>query len=175
MITDKITRKSNWVVRKFDPKDGLSSEEVYANWRDGKDGFVPYEENHIEGNVLLNEGILALQNLLTGETEDHFGEANAVLGVGDDGITGESAAHTGLQAATNKLYKPMETGFPTINAQTTTWRAVFLSAEAVWDWEEFSVSNDTDDTGDNLNRKESTQGTKANGQTWTLDLAITWS
>jgi len=174
MITDKITRKSNWVVRKFDPKDGLSSEEVYANWRDCKDGFTPYEENHIEGNVLLNEGITALQNLLTGAAETAFGNANAVLGVGDD-ATAESASHTGLQAATNKLYKAMEATYPTISSQTTTWRSIFGSSDANWDWAEFSVSNNTDDTGDNLNRKVSDQGTKVVGQTWTLDLAITWS
>jgi len=126
------------------------------------------------GNVLLNEGITALQNLLTGAAETNFGNANAYLGVGDS-TTAAAAAQTGLQASTNKLYKAMESGYPTIAAQTTTWRAVFGSSEANFDWEEFTVANGNSDAADNLNRLVSDQGTKASGQTWTLDLAITWS
>ena len=100
--------------------------------------------------------------------------ANAYLGVGDSNAA-ESASQTGLQAATNKLYKAMETGYPQRSGQTVTFRAVFTDGEANWAWEEFSVSNSSGgDTGDNLNRKVSSEGTKVSG-TWTLDLEITFS
>ena len=133
-----------------------------------------YEKRIIVGNVLLNEGITALQNLLTGAAETNFGNANAFIGVGDD-ATAAAATQTGLQAATNKLYKAMEATYPTISAQTTTWRSVFGSSEANYAWNEFTVANGNSDAADNLNRLVSAQGTKASGQTWTIDLAITWS
>lgn len=134
----------------------------------------PFEVSRFEGNILLNEGITALQNLLVGNAETNYGNANAYIGVGDSS-TGESATQTGLQAATNKAWKGMEATYPQISDQTTTWRAVFGSADANYDWNEFTVVNASDDTGDNLNRKVSSQGTKAAGQTWTVDLEITWS
>jgi hypothetical protein len=52
---------------------------------------------------------------------------------------------------------------------------VFGSADANYAWQEFTVANASSGTGKNLNRKVSNQGTKASGQTWTLDLAITLS
>ena len=69
----------------------------------------------------------------------------------------------------------MEATFPTNASQKVTFRAVFTSAEANYAWQEFTVTNTTDDTGDNLNRKVSDQGSKAAGQTWTVDLEITFS
>jgi len=135
---------------------------------------IPYSVAQIEGNVLLNEGITALLNLLCGETETDFSESNAYIGVGDSS-TAESASQTGLQAVTNKLYKAVESGYPSISDQTVTWRAIFGSSEANFDWNEFTVANGNSDSADNLNRKTSTQGTKASGQTWTLDLGITFS
>jgi len=52
---------------------------------------------------------------------------------------------------------------------------VFATGDANYDWNEFTVANANSNAGDNLNRKTSTQGTKAAGQTWTLDLTITFS
>ena len=133
-----------------------------------------YELRLIEGNLLLNEGITALQNLLIGAAETAFNNANSYLGVGDSS-TAASAGQTGLQASTNKLYKAMETSYPTISSQTTTWRSVFGSSEANFAWNEFTVASGNSDAADNLNRKVSAEGTKASGQVWTLDLAVTWS
>jgi hypothetical protein len=69
----------------------------------------------------------------------------------------------------------MESGYPQISNQITTWRSVFGSDDANEAWNEFTVCNAGSNAGDNLNRKVSSQGTKASGQTWTLDLSITWS
>ena len=76
-------------------------------------------------------------------------------------------------------------GFLLCNGQTvsrSTYAALFAilgtvfgSGDANYSWQEFSVANASSGTGTNLNRKVSNQGTKASGQTWTLDLAITLS
>lgn len=161
MLQDTVIGTKVWTITKYKDDKAYKRGEFY-------------EQVKMFGNVLLNEGITALQNLLTGAAETNFGNANAYLGVGDS-TTAAAAAQTGLQASTNKLYKAMESGYPTIAAQTTTWRAVFGSSEANFDWEEFTVANGNSDAADNLNRLVSDQGTKASGQTWTLDLAITWS
>jgi len=161
ILQETVLAKKVWTFTKY------ASDEAYQ-----KGEF--YEKVVIVGNVLLNEGITALQNLLTGAAETNFGNANAYIGVGDDN-TAAAASQTGLQATTNKLYKAMEASYPTISAQTTTWRAVFGSSEANFNWREFTVANGNSDSADNLNRLVSDQGTKASGQTWTLDVAITWS
>lgn len=161
LIRDVILHEAHWTIRKY------ASDKDYRAGR----AFAVVE---IPDNLLLNEGITALQNLLTGGAETNFGNANAYLGVGDS-ATAEGATQTGLQAVTNKLYKAMEATYPQISSQTTTWRSVFGSAEANFAWNEFTVANGNSDAGDNLNRKVSAQGTKASGQTWTLDLSITWS
>jgi len=158
---DKVVARKKWVIRKYANDEAYEKREAFET--------VEFHEN-----LLLNEGITALQNLLTGAAETNFGNANAYLGVGDSN-TAESATQTGLQAVTNKLYKAMEATYPQISGQTTTWRSVFGSAEANWDWNEFTVANGNSDAADNLNRKVSAQGTKASGQTWTLDFQITWS
>ncbi len=161
MIQEIIRHKTIWRIRR------------YRNDKDFKKDR-PFEVSEFDGNLLLNEGITALQNLLIGAAETAFNNANSYLGVGDSS-TAESASQTGLQAATNKLYKAMEATYPQISAQKTTWRSVFGSSEANWAWNEFTVASGNSDAADNLNRKVSAQGTKTAGQTWTLDLEITWS
>lgn len=161
MITEKILHKTVWRIRKY------AKDEDFKKDR-------PFEISEFDGNCLLNEGITALQNLLTGGAETAFSNANSYLGVGDSS-TAADPAQTGLQAATNKLYKAMEATYPQISAQKTTWRSVFGVGEANFAWNEFTVASGNSDAADNLNRKVSAQGTKIAGQVWTLDLEITWS
>lgn len=153
--------KKVWRIRKYENEQAFLNDD-------------PFEEAQFEGNVLLNEGIAALQNLLIGDAEQAFDNSNASLGVGNDGSTAEDATQTGLQGATT-TFAGMESGYPSISGQTTTWRAVFGGTEANHDWQEFCVNNGADDSADTLNRKTSDQGTKASGQIWTLDLEITFS
>ncbi len=160
-ITEHVHRKTVWTIHRY-----ANDEKFAAN--------NPYSISTIKENVLLNEGITELLKLLTGDTATAYDNSNARLGVGDSS-TAENATHTGLQAATNKLWKGMEATYPQIAAQTVTFRAVFTTSEANYSWQEFTVTNAADDSGDNLNRKISDQGTKTAGQTWTLDLAITFS
>lgn len=90
-------------------------------------------------------------------------------------ILNEVATQTDLQASSNKLYKAMSATYPQVSAQTMTWRAAYGSAEANFDWMEYSVANGSSGTAKNANRKVSAQGTKVAGQTWTLDFTITLS
>jgi len=159
-MQDQLLYKTQWTIRKY-----LNDDAFRCN--------QPYAEHRIAGNLLLNEGITALQNLLTGAAETAFDNTNAYIGVGDDN-TAESASQTGL-LGTNKVYLGMKSGYPSLAGQTTTWRAVADGATANFDWNEFTVANGNSDAADNLNRKVSAQGTKTSGQTWTVDLEITWS
>ena len=160
-MNEKVVYQPKWKIIKYENEDAH------------KKG-IPYEEVEIAGNLLLNEGITRLQNLLIGGGGAAFNNANSYLGVGDSS-TAASATQTGLQAATNKLYKAMDTSYPSISSQTTTWQSTFASGDANFAWNEFTVANGSSDASENLNRKVSAQGTKASGQVWTLQLSVTWS
>lgn len=160
-VADRAFYKTKWKITKY------ADAEAYACG-------LPYEAVEIAGNLMLNEGIAELWDIACGlGSPVAFSNANARLGVGDS-ATAEAAMQTDLQAATNKTYKAMESGYPSRSAQTVTWRAVFGGADANYAWNEFCVDNGAT-AGKTLNRKVSAQGTKASGQTWTLDLQITLS
>lgn len=160
-LTDYIHCKRRWTITRY------ANDEDYAA---GKS----YSVSEIDHNLLLNEGITALLNLLTGAAETAYSNANSYIGVGDSN-TAASASQTGLQAASNKTYVAMEATYPQISSQTVTWRSSFGSSDANYNWREFTVINANNDTGDNLNRVVSDQGTKASGQTWVVDCSITIS
>lgn len=160
-VRDGFTYRTHWTIRRY------ANDEDYAAGRS-------YDTAEIPGNLLLNEGITVLITLLIGTGGTAFSNANARLGVGDSS-TAAAATQTALQASTNKLYKAMEPTYPLASGQTITWRAVFGSAEANFAWNEFTVANGSSDAATNLNRKVSAQGTKTAGQTWTLDVTITFS
>jgi hypothetical protein len=160
-ILDCIRHQTHWKITRY------ADEEAF---RKGKH----YSISEFDGNCLLNEGIAEMHLLMFSTGGTAWSNANAYLGVGDS-ATAEAASQTGLQASTNKLWKAMEATYPTYASQVTTWRSVFGSSDANFAWNEFTVVNASTDTGDNLLRKVSAQGTKASGQVWTLDLAVTWS
>jgi len=159
-ISEQASNKTLWTIRRY------ASDEDYQAGR-------CYSESEIEGNLLLNGGIANLLDLGAAlATPDAYDNTNARLGVGDS-TTAADATQTGLQAVTNKTYIAMETSYPQRSSQTVTWRSVFTGTDANYSWQEFVVDNGT--AAEALNRKVSDQGTKASGQTWTLDLSITLS
>jgi hypothetical protein len=178
-IHDGMKRKTTWQIHKFDdPTDeiaklsrqGMSVEELIAMFPERFLGAVEFE-----GNVCLNEGIQAFEELLAGiATPTKWDNTNARTGVGDS-ATGENATQTGLQAATNKFWRIMDASYPSRSGQALSWRSTYGSTEANYAWNEFTVVNAADDSGLNLNRKVSAQGTKTSGQTWVLTVTITWS
>jgi hypothetical protein len=111
-------------------------------------------------NAIINEG-----------PPTFFEEANAYLGVGDS-TTIFNQAQTDLQAATNKLRKAMEVGYPTIATNVLTFRSLFSTAQANFDWEEWATFN-ASVAGTMLQRKVESLGTKAGTQSWQLTVDIT--
>jgi len=136
--------------------------------------FQPYEVIKGEGNCLLNGGIDEIWDLVTGAVSgaDHiYDNTAAQIGVGDSD-TAAAASQTDLQAATNKTYKAMESGYPTSATQKATFKASFGDAEANYAWEEWVVKQSTSSIC--LNRKVESLGTKSTG-TWTLEVEISLS
>jgi len=136
--------------------------------------FQPYEVIEGEGNCLLNGGIDEIWDLVSGAVSgaDHiYDNTAAQIGVGDSD-TAAAATQTDLQAASNKTYKGMESGYPTSAAQKATFKASFGSSDANYAWEEWVVKQST--SGICLNRKVESLGTKSTG-TWTLEVEISLS
>jgi hypothetical protein len=171
MLNEKFQYQTRWVVRRY-ADDAAFAAGVATPVIDGAGNLLP-AESEIAGNVLLNEGIALLLDLLIGAGGTAYNNANARIGVGESS-TAEAASQTGLQGST-LTYRTMETSYPSRSGQTVTWRAVFGSSEANNAWNEFTVVNAGSDTGTNLNRKVSAQGTKASGQVWTVDISLTIS
>ena len=133
--------------------------------------FAPYEVIEGEGNCLLNTGIDEMWDLIVGDSANHFDNASAQIGVGDSN-TAASPSQTDLQAATNKTYKGMESGYPTSTAQKATFKSSFGASDANYSWNEWVVKQST--SSKCLNRKVESLGTKSGG-TWTLEVSITLS
>jgi hypothetical protein len=132
---------------------------------------TPYEVIEGEGNCLLNSGIDEIWDLVVGDSANHFNNASTQIGVGDSS-TAAGPAQTDLQAAANKTYKGMESGYPTTMSQQVTFKASFGAAEANYSWNEWVVKHAT--SSKCLNRKVENLGTKSSG-TWTLEVNITLS
>ena len=94
-----------------------------------------------------------------------------------DGTNAANATQTGLMAANNanKSWNTMANGYPAVANQTATWQAAFDANTANFPWQEFTIVNAANDTGDNLNRVANNQGTKVVGQVWTVSVAVTLS
>ncbi len=176
---ERIAWKAKWRIDKFQDSTsevakalqaGLPTETAVNLYGDV---FVGTEK--FDCNIALNEGLQELIDIICGlGTPTKWDASNARLGVGDSSTT-ETATQTGLQASTNKTFKAMDSGYPQRTNQTVEWRSTFGSDEANYAWEEYTVVNAASDAGKNLNRKTASKGTKASGETWTLNLQITFS
>ena len=156
-MLDRMTHYTTWKIEKRrvgDPK--------------------PYAIEEFEGNLLLNEGIQNLLDLGITAGGTAWTNANSYIGVGDSS-SAEAAAQTGLQATTNKAWAAMESTYPSRASQTLSFRAEFADSVAEFAWEEFTISNSNDDSGQNLNRKVASKGTKTSGEVWTVTCTVTLS
>jgi hypothetical protein len=133
--------------------------------------YEPYEVKEGEGNTLLNTGIDEMWDLIAGDSANHFNNAAAQIGVGDSS-TAASPSQTDLQAASNKTYKGMESGYPTTSSQQAVFKSSFGAGDANYAWNEWVVKQAT--SARCLNRKVESLGTKSGG-TWTLEVTITLS
>jgi hypothetical protein len=149
--------------------------EKYAEGVDPAEG-KPYEVLEMEGNLLMTAGVLRIWQKLRGDAGNAFNNTNSRLGVGDS-ATAEAAGQTDLQAATNKLRKGMETGWPKVGTadglagdDDMEFKSSFGTAEANFVWAEWGIF-DSASAGLMLNRKVQALGTKATG-TWVLTVTI---
>lgn len=160
VIMETAKWKPKWKIEQYDTPMDLAA-------------GVPNRVVELPGNLLLNEGITELLTLLIGGAGTAYSNANARIGVGDSSVAA-AATQTDLLAATNKLYKGMDGGYPQVTAQKVTFRATFSSTEANYAWNEITVDNGAA-AGKNLNRKVQAMGTKAEPATWVVSLEITIS
>lgn len=149
---DKLSGIGSDLLRKFCPDPDIGIVEVV-------------------GNLGLNEGIRQVLDLAIGAVSTNkYDNANSRIGVGDSS-TAEAATQTDLQAVTNKLYKGMNATFPSRSNQTLSFQSDFLTGEANFVWNEWTIDNGAT-SALNLNRKVQSLGTKATG-TWTLTGQVT--
>lgn len=121
--------------------------------------------------AITNAGAILAAQCLMNDSATFLNSSNAHLGVGDSS-TAFSAAHTDLQAATNKLRKAMEASYPTRSSGAITLRSLFGTSEANWAWQEWGVFN-ASSSGVMFSRKVESLGTKTNTQSWQLTATVT--
>lgn len=111
------------------------------------------------------------QAIINDGSPTFFTNANAHTGVGDS-TTAFSAAHTDLQAASNKLRKAMDATYPTRSTNVLTFRSTYATGDANFAWQEWGVFN-ASSSGTMLSRKVESLGTKTSAQSWQLTAALT--
>jgi hypothetical protein len=123
--------------------------------------------------AITNAGaVLAAVCLMNDSATSLFlSSSNAHLGVGDSS-TAFSASQTDLQAATNKVRKAMEAGYPTRSSGALTFRSLFGTSEANFAWAEWGTFN-ASTGGTMFQRKVEALGTKTNTQSWQLTATLT--
>jgi hypothetical protein len=118
------------------------------------------------GATLCTQGVI-------GESATYASNTNGHLGVGDSS-TAFATAQTDLQAATNKIRKAMESGYPTRTGLAVTVRSTFTTSEANFAWNEWGWFN-ASSANTMITRKPESLGTKTNTQSWQLTATITFA
>jgi hypothetical protein len=121
--------------------------------------------------AITNTGAILAAQCLMNDSATFLNSSNSHLGVGDSN-TAFAAAQTDLQAASNKLRKAMESGYPTRSSGALTFRSLFGTSEANFAWAEWAVFN-ASAAGTMFSRKVEALGTKTNTQSWQLTATVT--
>jgi hypothetical protein len=176
-LTEKLFYKTEWVIRRYLNEEmferGIPTPVPDPN---GPIGAMLPAESVIKGNKLLNGGIAAIEEEICGISAPVKWDAgNAYIGVGDNS-TAANETQTGLLAANaNQAYSNMASTYPSRANTTLTWQAAFNGTLGNFSWQEFTVTNKNNNTGNSINRVANNQGTKVNGQVWTVSLQLTLS
>lgn len=123
--------------------------------------------------ALTNAGAIEIAKCAINDSATFISASNAYLGVGDSS-TAFSAAHTDLQAASNKLRKGMEPSYPSRSAGAVTFRSLFGTSEANFTWNEWGTFN-ASTSGVMWQRKVEALGTKTSSQSWQLTATETFA
>lgn len=119
------------------------------------------------GNVVLDVGLQELARLFTGSGGTAYSATAAQIGVGN-GSQAPDRGQTGL-VGTQTAFKAMNPGYPQIGADgfTITFQSTFGPSEALFNWQEFCVSNGSVV----FNRRTQNVGTKSGGS-WRVNVII---
>ena len=122
--------------------------------------------------AITNAGAILAASAIVGDGGiTVLNNANAYLGVGDS-TTAFSAAHTDLQAASNKLRVGMDATYPQRSSNVLTLRSTFTTGQANYAWDEWGIFNAS--SGSTMfSRKVEALGTKTSAQSWVLTATIT--
>lgn len=122
--------------------------------------------------AITNAGAILAASAIVGDGGiTVLNNANAYLGVGDS-TTAFSAAHTDLQAASNKLRVGMDATYPQRSSNVLTLRSTFTTGQANYAWNEWGVFNAS--SGSTMfSRKVEALGTKTSAQSWVLTATVT--
>lgn len=120
---------------------------------------------------ITNAGAVLAATALLNDSATFLNNANSYLGVGDTN-TAFSAAHTDLQASSNKLRKAMDSTYPQRSSNVLTFRSTFGTSEANFAWAEWGTFNAAA-AGTMFNRKVESLGTKTNTQSWQFTATLT--
>ncbi len=121
--------------------------------------------------AITNAGAVLAATALINDSATFLSNANAYLGVGDS-TTAFDAAHTDLQAATNKLRVAQDSTYPQRSTNVLTFRSTFSTGQANFHWQEWGVFN-ASSSGTMFSRKVEDLGTKTSAQTWQLTATLT--
>jgi hypothetical protein len=123
--------------------------------------------------ALTNGGTTLLATAAVGGSFNPYNATFAYLGVGD-GTGAFVKTQTGL-LGTNKAYQAQDTGWPTQGGTgntTLTYQSTFGPSVANFAWEEIALFNASAGGGTMLNRFLQSLGTKASGQSWSLQVTL---
>lgn len=122
---------------------------------------------------LTNAGAIEIAKCAINDSPTYINNSNAYLGVGDS-TTAFSAAHTDLQAASNKSRRPMEATYPQRSSGAVTFRSLWGTSEGNHAWQEWGVFN-ASTAGVMWARKVESLGTKTGSQSWQLTATCTFA
>ena len=121
---------------------------------------------------LTDTGVTHIAQDIMGDATTSFDNSNAYLGVGNSS-TAFNATQTDLVGA-SKFRQAMEATYPTRATDVITFRSLFATGDANFDWEEWGTFN-ASAAGTMLQRYVESLGTKTSAQSWQLTVEITVS
>lgn len=121
--------------------------------------------------ALTTAGINYVSQAVTG-LGTPFNANNARIGVGN-GSGAFTVSQTDLQGG-SRFRKVMDDGYPQVAPPVITFKSTFEPTEANFAWNEWGIFNAATG-GVMLNRVVESNGTKMSGQTWIMEVAITFS
>ena len=119
---------------------------------------------------LTNNGAVAIAKSLMNDSPSFYNNAGAKLAVGNSS-TAFDKAQSALQGGST-LSKGMEATYPTRSGSALTFRSLFSTGEANFDWNEWGVLNAANEL---LSRKAEALGTKTSAASWQLTATVTLS